>query len=281
MQYRACHVLVNFRNTEQTAHFLREIFTTQKDLEFVDFVVVDNSHFETGQAWQQDFAKLVKFLNPESNLGYFGAAEFAREKMISAQSYNFVIVSNTDLSFVEQGFYQKLLLTQNKDAGCLAPTLVSGLNGVDTNPYMEKRPSSAKMRFYRWMFASYLGSALYQWLGLLKSKLVGQLVGKSETSGGADSRQIYAAHGAFMIFTREYFAQGGTFKHPCFLYNEEVTVAEFCRSRNLKIQYEPSLRVRHMEHGSTGLTHYLLSKNTFLFKAESAKVIYERYFRTS
>jgi GT2 family glycosyltransferase len=49
-----------------------------------------------------------------------------------------------------------------------------------------------------------------------------------------------------------YFEAGGFLDKSLFLYFEEICVAEICRSLGLQVIYEPSLRVLHREHRSTG-----------------------------
>src|SRR5205823_702439 len=63
---------------------------------------------------------------------------------------------------------------------------------------------------------------------------------------------IYAPYGAFFIFSRKYFDAGGYLDENLFLYGEEISVGEICRSLQLPVIYEPSLCVLHNEHQSTG-----------------------------
>ena len=86
---------------------------------------------------------------------------------------------------------------------------------------------------------------------------------------------VYGVHGSFMIFTKSFFKKGGDFKHGAFLYNEEITVAEFCRKKSLKCFYDPSLSIEHREHGSVGMIY---SSTTLKFLKEASRFAAETYF---
>jgi GT2 family glycosyltransferase len=80
--------------------------------------------------------------------------------------------------------------------------------------------------------------------------------------------QIYAPHGAFIIFSRQYFLRGGSFKHPSFLYGEEITVAENCKKFGFQVLYDPGFRVLHFEHGSHGWIKNIINPQLIQFKHE-------------
>jgi GT2 family glycosyltransferase len=66
-------------------------------------------------------------------------------------------------------------------------------------------------------------------------------------------RPIYAPHGSVIAFHRRYFSEGGNLKHPVFLFNEELTIAEKCRRLGFTVMFEPSLRLIHDKHQATGM----------------------------
>src|SRR3989442_14004267 len=89
---------------------------------------------------------------------------------------------------------------------------------------------------------------------------------------------IYAPHGAFFIFSRRYFEAGGYLDGNLFLYGEEISVAEICRSLGLPVIYEPSLCVLHQEHQSTGK---VLSRFTYECQKRAMQYVTSRYFSRS
>ena len=88
-------------------------------------------------------------------------------------------------------------------------------------------------------------------------------------------KNIYAPHGSFIIFTKFYFLNGGNLKYPCFLFNEEVFVAETVLKLNLKVIYDNQLIVYDNEHVSTGTFRSKIIAN---YVAISSKYVAEEYF---
>src|SRR3989442_12924430 len=89
---------------------------------------------------------------------------------------------------------------------------------------------------------------------------------------------IYAPHGAFFIFSRRYFEAGGYLDGNLFLYGEEISVAEICRSLGLPVIYEPSLFVVHNERRSTG---HVFSRFSFECQKNALRDVSSRYRKDS
>jgi GT2 family glycosyltransferase len=126
---------------------------------------------------------------------------------------------------------------------------------VDQNPFMRRRPSRLRWASFRFSFSSYGIAALWDWASRQKQRLKAYWQARrSEAPSTQKSERefIYAPHGAFFIFSRRYFEAGGYLDGNLFLYGEELSVAEICRSLGLPVIYEPSLSVVHNEHRSTG-----------------------------
>jgi len=98
----------------------------------------------------------------------------------------------------------------------------------------------------------------------------------NRTSQGMDPTEIYAPHGSFIIFSREYFERGGSLKPGAFLYAEELFVAETCRRLGLKAVYWPVIQVAHDEHVSTAanpaVRHFMATAADYCYKEFFAKV---------
>ena len=91
-----------------------------------------------------------------------------------------------------------------------------------------------------------------------------------------DAIRVYAVHGSFMAFNKSYFLKGGNFKHGCFLYGEEIYVAEIARQKGLKVVYKPELTVEHNEHASVGL---FPSFEKLSYIKESSRYCADNFFR--
>ena len=108
-------------------------------------------------------------------------------------------------------------------------------------------------------------------------KILGGKKTVDEIAAG-ERKAIYAAHGSCMVFSKNYFVQGGNLKHISFLFGEEIFVAETARSLKLQTVYEPRLRVSDAEHASTG---FFYSRKVAAYMKQSTLDIIEHYYKES
>jgi GT2 family glycosyltransferase len=134
------------------------------------------------------------------------------------------------------------------------------------------------MHAYKWMFRSWLVLNAYELATVAFHKLrsaARELTGARAGSAPASGATIYAPHGSFLIFSSEYFRAGGSLDFPCFLFGEEVYLAESLKQLGLDAVYEPSLEVVHQEHKSTKL---MKSRKLASAVAASAAYCADTYF---
>lgn len=217
-----------------------------------------------------------------SNRGYFGAARCALDhyRAQGEAEPNWVIVCNHDLLLEDRTFIAKLLQEDFKETAVIAPRIQVGPGKVDQNPFMRHRPGRLRWAQIRFISSSYLVAAVWDWLWRRKAELRSWLTkrhGPSQTSGVA-RQVIYAPHGSFVIFSRTFFEAGGYLDENLFLYGEEISVAEICRSLGLSVIYEPQLCVFHNEHQSTGR---MLSRFTFECQKKAVEYLSARYMFSS
>ncbi len=206
---------------------------------------------------ESDFTKLEEFkrntdwpalhlFKTPGNIGYFGAVDFVMKKMGNREEFQYLIVSNNDIEIRDRNFFAKLLAMED-DASVIAPDIISTSTGKHQNPYRLNALSKWQKLQYRLLFSGYLfGWVLYQSRSLMQSFC------KSDPSlVKPERRTIFSAHGAFMIFTRKFFQQGGIIDHGYFLYGEEESTSAQCRKLNMEILFCPELVVFHNEHATT------------------------------
>ena len=219
------------------------------------------------------------------NLGYYGGAALALEQYLAASSLpEWVIVSNTDISFEDDQFLARLISHYETDSpttpAIIAPAITSTRTGVDQNPYMRRRPSRLQMHFYKWVFQFYISLTIYELLSHIKSWLISKIKHNNSnlTNPAKHSikpTRIYAPHGSFTIFNRRYFEAGGTLNYEVFLFGEEIFVAETAWRLGLSIVYDPRLKVIHTEHSTTG---FFSSRKMAKYVAEAAAYCADTFF---
>lgn len=268
-------ITINFRQADCTLRFLKSISSIEG---FANsrLVIVDNNSNDESVSRIQDAIRgcnNVELAGSARNRGYFGGARWALDRyLLDHPLPPWVIVCNNDIVFDDPRFLEKLISTDPMTAGMVAPSIVSRLTGHDANPSIRKRPSSFRMLRYRLWYLSYYAMWMKQWLWPVVRKARKRF---RRLVLGSDVRQeVYAPHGAFFIFSRQFFEAGGFIDDGSFLYCEELLVAEMCRHLHLPILHDPTLRVWHAEGSTLGR---MLTRETFQHQSNGFRYALSRY----
>lgn len=176
---------------------------------------------------------------PNENIGYFPAIRKLMQEN-PPFDYEYVIISNVDVLLPQDFFTQLCALNVESDTGWIAPEIYSQTEHRDRNPKILNRYPKRKLEVLRTLFSFPPLYNLYT-LTLYKSKKL-----LTHKRG-----QIYAGHGSFIILTNEFMKRCGIINYPVFLFCEEIYLGEECKQGNLKVMYEPSVKVIDSEHAST------------------------------
>jgi GT2 family glycosyltransferase len=245
-------ICVKYGSDAETSRYLASLRRLHAQQSSLQVLVVDNT-VVPGPA-QPLTDSNVTLVRAKENFGYFGGARHGLSIFLQEHPMpDWVIVSNVDLVIEDSQFLNKLAaLPPRPRMGVVAPSIRSALTGKDQNPFMLNRPPAWRMHAYKWMYRSWLTLNAYEVASAMIHKAL-SLVRRRTTAGleRNSGAQIYAPHGSFLIFSREYFRAGGSLDFPCFLFGEEVYLAESLRQCRLEAVYEPSLQIIHQEHTST------------------------------
>jgi len=258
-QSKVLFITVHYKTSEGISALLKNLERLE-GLSGTEVIVVDNaSGCEELAAVRSVVTKCLKakVLESPTNLGYFGAARLALDRYLAQKGCmpDWTIVCNHDVVIEDQEFFLKLFRKDPKGVGVLAPRIQTVPGAVDQNPFMAKRPGWLRWLWLRLIYSTYGTMAIWNWLSNKKKRMDAPAASDNQSNivnGRRKCMQIYAPHGAFLIFSRRYFDAGGYLDDQLFLYFEEIAVAEICRSLRLPIVYDPSLNVLHAEHQSTG-----------------------------
>ena len=177
--------------------------------------------------------------NGEQNRGYLkGALQIYNEKAIE---YDFVSISNVDLELAPD-FFENILTVETNGIGWIAPDIYTNKINRHENPYMLSRPT--KFNFYIWN-TIYRNTFIY-WFYNILHKL------KNCKQKAYSACNIYAGHGSFMLFTKNFVIHNPTLHFPGFMYGEEIYMAEITRKTNLSVKYVPTLCIFNIGNVSTG-----------------------------
>ena len=272
-------ITVHYKGGDATERFLK----SASELEGWDeshLIVVENGSND-GSAEKLrplvgEFAN-VELLESEGNRGYFGAAHWALQHHLArAQKPDWVIICNNDIVFDDPQFLAKLAQRGTADAQVIAPAIIARPIGIDCNPFLRTRPSGFKLLRSQFWQSNYYLMWIKQWLSPYVRTARHHLYFWRRSSLSAGRADVYAPHGAFLIFSRSYFEAGGYIDDGFFLYAEEFSVAEICRQLQLRVVHDPGLRVWHNAHGVTGR---MCNRTTFEYGRQGFNYALRKYFR--
>jgi GT2 family glycosyltransferase len=282
---KAIVIAVNYKSADSVLALL-DSFERARTLAEIEVIIVDNSPNEEGAlGLRSAVAKYpdAQLIESPTNRGYFGAARFAFDHYLQQGNAlpDWIIVCNHDIEIEDKEFFSRLLSQDSKTVGVIAPRIQVLPGRVDQNPFIRRRPGALRWANLRFVSSNYWAASIWDWLSRRKREFkswVAARRGESLQRANAGLEAIYAAHGSFFIFSRAYFESGGFLDGNLFLYGEEISVAEICRSLNLPIVYDPSLRVLHKEHQSTGKA---LSRFTYECQKKAMEYVTSRYLSGS
>lgn len=278
MSLQALLITVNYKGEQSTLELLASL-SRLNGFSSLDIIVVDNGSGEENllrlRTAIADWPN-VQLLVSDTNRGYFGAAKFACDHYLAQgrELPNWTIVCNHDVVIEDQDFLQKLSQEDWRSAGVLATRIRLAGTGADQNPFMLRRPSWFRRASLRLVYSNYPFALFWDWLSY-KKRALNQRMHSLPSKRIFKRENIYAAHGSCFILSRQFFEAGGFFDDALFLYGEEISVAEICRSLGLPVIFEPALVLLHNEHSSVG---HAVSRFSYTCQKKALQHVTARYF---
>lgn len=269
-------ITVNYKNYKVTRKFINS-FIKEFDLQNSELVVVDN---ESNKTEFEDLKnsyksqKNIKFISFFRNHGYFGAAFKAMNKLsINLEDNEFLMICNNDIVFLDFKWKSQLNVDDIKKhkVGLIGP-FTESLNKSNSNPFLRIRPSKKIYLIWRAIFSFFqITRTIYIIKELLKKN---KLKSKSKFFSN-NIENVYAVHGACIIFTKHFFDAEFDWLDKPFLYAEEICVAEHCMQNNLNVISNPNLKIKHNEKTTTGKA---MTRKKFKYISQAQKYILSKYY---
>ena len=269
-------ITVNYKNTVVTKNFVHSLEKLDHS-DTVELVIVDSASTpetkKSLQILQQQTALEIRLIASEKNTYYWGGVTLALRTLDIdfANGPSWIIACNNDILFKQKDFLTKLIALDPSKYPVIAPTIYSSATGKNLNPYMAKPIGTLEKIYLSLFYINHISAYLIHRCRKL-SKLFSRTFLKSVT---ATSNKIYAPHGAFMIFSKHYFTNGGWIDENNKLYGEEITVAEIAKRNNLSIIFNSAIEVYHQVHSSTAAHSW---KRWFKDSKEAYKYYKKEYF---
>lgn len=267
------HCVILYANEEEVFEHARNL-SKQTVVSDIALVIVVNKKDRTDIV---DFKTRLQSLNldvfiydPNENLGYlngtiFGYNQFCKE---TSSLPKWVIISNTDIEFSSNTFYQDILSNNySEDVWCIAPSVYNFAKKSYDNPEYIDRVKIGTINRLIYIYERPFLAGIYEKLANIKGRLA--------RNAKQESQYIYSAKGCFFILRTEMADLLTQRKYRAIMYSEESYVSEIILQINKKIYYDSSIEIIHKESTVTGKLK-LQSKAKYI--AESLKVIREEFY---
>lgn len=276
MDKKICFIVLHYNTINETIQCVESIRKLTRVNEKVHIVIVDNSSPNgTGRIISDKFNTAddisVILLNENTGFSRGNNAGYISLK----EKYDFVIFANNDLIFKQKDFLQKIeSIYEETEYAVLCPDVLAYKRHEHQSPIVLERLNlrdtdisinNFKKRFEIFSDNKIPDNKVIQqeyWLSrhrimsILKDKwdcVIGFLIDAVHPNPKYSVRhENMMPMGACLIFSNKYF---DSFRLPfwpeTYFYNEESVLAYNCERKGLRLLYDPSIRVLHVDHAST------------------------------
>lgn len=206
--------------------------------------------------------------NPGKNLGYLQGCLYGVEKTNLPNHY-WLMISNTDLTFTTNTFFENILNDVNSDDWCIGPNILLKETKKSQNPFFFERPSKRSMMIRKTAYSCFLLYQIYFTLSNIKARIV-----KNEDK--YTSQYVYAVHGSCFLLNSEIVPVLMKESHNIFMYGEELLISELVREQDKKVFYNSYTKIIHNENQVTGKIANRKKQQWF---RQSTDYIYRRFFK--
>lgn len=248
--------VVCYNNEEEIIEYAKKL-EQQKGCEDIRLIITINK-----SKWDlAKFSDVLKTISvqsfiytPNENLGYLNGMLYGYREYLknSSEDYQWAIFSNTDISYVNDSFFERLSTQEyEKDIWLLGPSAVDK-TGTYLNPMRSSRYSKKDIILRKKCFEHPTLSVLLN--------LVHGLRKKSDNTK-PKSQYCYMIHGCYMILNKELADTLANSTPWELMYAEENYLAELTRSADRKVYYDSELEIIHEAGTVTGTVNDKLKRN--------------------
>ncbi len=265
-------VFTNYNNSKFTGDAVRSISLNQFSGEYY-IAVVDNKSTQEEIDLLNEIKHEFPFINVifnNENAGYFRGLnigiKYLRENY---QDLDYIIIGNNDLLFPAD-FIRTVCENDEvfEKYPVISPDLIT-LDGLHQNPHVVKEISKFRELIYDIYHSSFRMALLVN----LAAKVSRKVTDRKDEEQHEVAQTIYQGYGACYILGPVFFKYFDQLWAPSFLMGEEFFLSKQLEEKNMKVFYEPRIKVVHQEHASVGK---IPRKKLWEFSRESHR-IYRKY----
>lgn len=248
-KYEIIFCVLTYKNCQDLEDFLKSLNNNIKKQNYK--VVVVNSFFD--EITSIKIKKIALDLECDflevPNKGYGAGNNSGVNYVKNKYDYEFLIISNPDIEILN--FNEETLKRYRKKEKIIAPQIIN-TRKKNQNPMNYKYSYISENLIYKGFIKN---NKIFFYLGICLIKFI-KLWGKVFNFKKQEYK-IYCPHGSFIIFTSKVIEKLGViFDENIFLYGEEGDLAQKCKIKDIKIIYNPKIKVFHKEDGSANISNF-------------------------
>lgn len=257
-----------YNNEDEVIAFTKQM-TEQSFSKNIQLIITCNStqKYEYLKVALEQIPIITYIYNPEKNLGYLSGCLYGVEKTKLPEHY-WLMISNTDLDFPSNKFFEEMLDDVDHDVWCIGPDITLKAIGKPQNPFFTERPSKRSMVIRKIAYSNFPFYKTYFKLSDIKGRT-------NKIHKKNSSQYVYAVHGSCFLLNSDIVPFLIKESQNIFMYGEELLIAEVVRENEKNTYYNSSATVIHNENQVTGT---IASRRKQQWFKQSTNYIYRRFF---
>lgn len=191
----------------------------------------------------------VKIIFNNDNCGYFKGLNIGIKYLKDTYiDLDYITIGNNDLFFPLD--YLDILKNNRflfEQYAVVSPDIIT-LDGVHQNPHVIKEISKVRHFLYDLYYSNYFLSLIIGYI----AKVTRRFTGRKDECQFEIPQTIHQGYGACYILGPLFFKHFNLLWAPTFLMSEEFFLSRQLDQKNMKIYYEPSIKVNHHDHATMG-----------------------------
>ena len=224
-------------------------YLLKQDYEDIHIVIVDNNsnNGSLEQLKQEYLNDKIYFVSIEHNLGFAKANDLGYQIAKHKFNADFIAIINNDLFIEDRDFCNKLLDSYHRNSfDILGPDIVN-INGVHQNPLRNCVVSEGELN--KLILKTRLKLLLMPYFYRFKQKK--DYVNRGEKHCSKCQFGV-PLHGSCLIFSKTFIQKNEFPFYPeTFLYGEEDILFYLAMNNQVKMFYDPQLKVKHIEDATS------------------------------
>ena len=266
---KCLNTIIYYDNPEEVKSYISEVNAIADNSVDIILIVNSNNKKELNKLIEElkyNNITVLDVIDYKENVGYLNALLKTILK-INVDSYDYFILSNTDIHYDKNFFYRLSHKKYSKDIGCIAPCVFASRSNSYSNPHYLFRIPRKKLERLAILFGFPLLGKIYLKFAEIKAH--------NKKNKKQASCYVYSPHGCYMIFTKSFIKKIKGYVYGVKMYSEESAIGELLLRNGYKCYYDSNIKVVHQESTVTGKVNY---KNRFQLWKTSLEYILNEFY---